>query len=613
MNEEAPAPPTVRDHGVALADLAGTAADAYGREDLAARLRRHRAALVELTARVVVAGEYKQGKSSLVNSLLGVAVCPVDDDIATAVPMVLRHAEQAEAIVMTGSARQTAVARPIPVEEIPEYALEGGDAEARPRAAWIEVGLPRRLLAEGLVVVDTPGVGGISAAHGTATLGMLPTADAVLFVSDAAQELTGPELDFLRRAQQITPRLLCVMTKIDLYPEWRRIRDLNIDHLTGLGIAQPIVVSSPMRHLAVAESDAVLNVESGFPTLVRTLQGIMSDLLGEGTLEVAQEVTWATGQLEGAFLSERSSLADPQGNAALLARLEGARAVAERLGGSTAGWQTTLSDGFADLTSDVDHDLRTRFRTLADEADALIEGGDPGKRWDEIASWLERRMANEVAENFTLMTRRARELTAQVADRFGEEEMGFPLSVSVDTPRAAAEALEVREGPGAGTRVPGQALVALRGAYGGMLMAGVFAQMAGVAGVIVNPVLGVVGVLLAVKAVREQRQRELAARQQHAKATIRRYVDDAAHTIGKESRDALRRVQRDLRDGLAARAEEIQRSAKEAVGAAEAAIRTDDAGRQKRLADVDAELGRLAGLRERAGRVATLAKPTSGP
>ena len=42
------------------------------------------------------------------------------------------------------------------------------------------------------MLVDTPGVGGLGSAHGAATMAALPSADAVLLVSDAAQEYTGP-------------------------------------------------------------------------------------------------------------------------------------------------------------------------------------------------------------------------------------------------------------------------------------------------------------------------------------------------------------------------------------------------------------------------------------
>ena len=94
----------------------------------------------------------------------------------------------------------------------------------------------------GLEIVDTPGVGGLSSVHGAATTGALPSADAVLLVSDAAQEYTAPELEFLRHAVSVCPNVACVITKTDLHRQWRRIADLDREHLrTALpGIAEEL-------------------------------------------------------------------------------------------------------------------------------------------------------------------------------------------------------------------------------------------------------------------------------------------------------------------------------------------------------------------------------------
>ena len=70
---------------------------AYGRGDLAARLTGIRRSLSDPAVHVVIAGEFKQGKSSLVNGLVGATICPVDDDVATALPTHLRYGEQARA------------------------------------------------------------------------------------------------------------------------------------------------------------------------------------------------------------------------------------------------------------------------------------------------------------------------------------------------------------------------------------------------------------------------------------------------------------------------------------------------------------------------------------
>ena len=139
--------------------------------------------------------------------------------------------------------------------------------------SFAEVTLPRRFLAGGLVIVDTPGVGGIGSAHSAATLAALPTADAVLMISDAAQEYSEPEISFLRQAMKLCPNVACVLTKIDLYPQWRTVAELDRQHLIKAGIDAPLLpVSSTLRIHALDTKDADLNVESGFRALSDHLQ-----------------------------------------------------------------------------------------------------------------------------------------------------------------------------------------------------------------------------------------------------------------------------------------------------------------------------------------------------
>ena len=108
--------------------------------------------------------------------------------------------------------------------------------------------MPSAILAQGLVLVDTPGMGGLGAGHAAATLAFLPFADGLILVSDASSELSAPEIEFLRRAVELCPTVLFAQTKIDLYPAWERIVNLNRGHLERAGIRIPIVaVSSQLR------------------------------------------------------------------------------------------------------------------------------------------------------------------------------------------------------------------------------------------------------------------------------------------------------------------------------------------------------------------------------
>ena len=66
-----------------------------------------RARLLDDRVRVLVVGEFKQGKSLLVNGLVGAPVCPMFDDVATAVPTVVRHAEKRWTIALVGGPTAT--------------------------------------------------------------------------------------------------------------------------------------------------------------------------------------------------------------------------------------------------------------------------------------------------------------------------------------------------------------------------------------------------------------------------------------------------------------------------------------------------------------------------
>ena len=105
------------------------------------------------------------------------------------------------------------------------------------------------------------------------------------------------------------------------------------------------------------------------------------------------------------------------------------------------------------------------------------------------------------------------------------------------------------------------------------------------------------------RGLREEKKRQVQRRRAEAKNAIRRYCDKVTFVGGKDSRDTLRRVQRQLRDHYSALAEELNRSNAQALAAASEAAKRTQAEREQRLKDVDAELARVAQLRQRAEAV----------
>jgi Dynamin family len=295
-------------------DLALAAIEQYNRPDLADRLRQARARLLDDHVRVVVVGEFKQGKSMLVNALVGAPVCPVFDDVSTSVPTVVRHAETPTVtLVRMPDAGGAAQRQSVPVEQLANYACEQGNPGNRERLDHIEVGIPRQLLAGGLELVDTPGVGGLSSVHGAATMATLPSADAVLLVSDVSQEYTAPEMEFLRQASAACPNVACVLTKTDAYPDWRAIADLDRGHLATAGIKAPLfTVSTTLRWQALRGGDAELNAESGYPALVQYLHREVLGKAGElANRSTVHDVLTVTEQIAGSLRAEQSAAQNP--------------------------------------------------------------------------------------------------------------------------------------------------------------------------------------------------------------------------------------------------------------------------------------------------------------
>ncbi len=377
---------------VELIDHTTTLASMYDRGDLAERLARAKVRIMDPQIRVVIAGQLKQGKSQLLNSLLNVPVARVGDDETTVLATVVSYGEEptAKLIVNVGDGEEP-LAIDIPPTDVKNDLRRAPQAGGR-EVLRVEVTAPSPLLKNGLAFIDTPGVGGHGQPHLSATLGLLPDADALLMVSDTSQEFTEPEMTFIRQAVEICPVATILATKTDLYPHWREIVNANVGHLQRAGVTDPVTpVSSVLRSHAIAMNDKELNEESNFPAIVKFLSDkVLSRENDRVRDEVLIEVRSAAEHLTLAVESELSSINDPEARGRLTADLERRKQEATDALAQTALWQQVLNDGIADLTADVDHDLRGRFRAITQHTEEVID-----KHRSDAALGRDRRRAGE--------------------------------------------------------------------------------------------------------------------------------------------------------------------------------------------------------------------------
>ncbi|MDN5750702.1 MAG: dynamin family protein [Pseudonocardia sp.] len=592
---------------VEAVDLALTAIARYGRPDLDERLRHARTRVLDGRTRVLVVGEFKQGKSMLVNGLVGAPVCPTFDDIATAVPTVVRHAEKVTITLVRDTERVE-----IPADELADHVCEQGNPGNRAGWSHVEVGVPRPILDGGLEIVDTPGVGGLQSVHGAATMSALPSADAVLLVSDTSQEYTAPEMEFLRHAASVCPTVACVLTKNDLYPEWERIVELNRGHLAAAGVSAEIFpVSSTLRWHAVLHSDTDANTESGFPALVgylrRRVLGQADRIARRG---VIHDVVAVTDQVAGSLRAELLAQQNPESAAELLRGLTAAQAQATALKERSARWQQTLNDGVADLNADIDYDLRDRMREISRLAeDELLAAGDPTKVWEQFSGWVQQEVAGAAAANFVWATQRARYLAQQVAEHFSTDRDQLLPALRNDPSDALASVRRMVAPSDEAWGLGNKALTGMKGGYMGMLMFGMLGTFLGFA--LINPVGIAAGIVMGGKTIGDERKRLITKRQNEAKTAARRYVDDVTFQVGKDSRDRLRAVQRDLRNHFTEQAEQLKRTLAESQQAAERAVKASQGERDARKAEIPAELEARAVVRRQVRALLPRAAPAA--
>jgi GTP-binding protein EngB required for normal cell division len=187
-----------------LAGEAGSSALALEAEALAERLAEGR-------FYVACVGQFKRGKSTLLNALVGEPVLPTGVVPITAAVTVIRYGEPVAARVRFGE-RDWEDCDP---RNLATYVSEEQNPENEKGVTGVEVFVPHALLESGMCLVDTPGLGSISEANTAATRAFVPHIDAALVVLGADPPITGEELALVQEAARQVRELVFVFNKAD--------------------------------------------------------------------------------------------------------------------------------------------------------------------------------------------------------------------------------------------------------------------------------------------------------------------------------------------------------------------------------------------------------------
>ena len=233
--------------------------------------------------RIVVVGEIKRGKSTFINAMLGHEdLLPTGNLITTSTVYKVHYSTQTSYRVRLfnadGSKETVSVTER---EQVEAYGSVGLSHHDTAEVEYISAGCDAELLKSGVVLIDTPGLGGIYKHHKEITYKYIPRADAIFFVVSSNQPPIGQmELEYLKEIRKITPFIYFVQTcSTEASTEDREnLKKNNLSLISGaLDIPEAqipyFIVDSKLRLRVKSEKDLRILNRSGFPRLMAFIKG----------------------------------------------------------------------------------------------------------------------------------------------------------------------------------------------------------------------------------------------------------------------------------------------------------------------------------------------------
>ncbi len=209
---------------------------------------------------LVVVGQFKRGKTSVINALLGAEILPVAVVPLTSIATIMTYGETLRLKVYFNDGRVSEI-RP---ENLPEYVTEKGNPKNIKDVSEVIITYPSPYLKNGVRLIDTPGVGSIYQHNTDVAYRYLPKSDAALFLLSVDQPMGKAELDFLKDVKEYSNKIFFLLNKADYLNE----KDLaeSIDFTTN-GLKE--IMGSDVRIFPVS---ARLAMEGKTTNSIETLQ-----------------------------------------------------------------------------------------------------------------------------------------------------------------------------------------------------------------------------------------------------------------------------------------------------------------------------------------------------
>jgi GTP-binding protein EngB required for normal cell division len=227
---------------------------------------------------LAVVGQFKRGKSSLMNAVIGRELLPTGVLPVTSTVTILKFGPHEQLVIPH---QNSFLSKTAPVSSLPQYVTQEGNPGNQKQIKAVYVELPLPFLRRGVEFVDTPGVGSAIDANTATTMAFLPQCDAAVFVTSVDSPMTAVETAFLADIRQHVQKLFVAVNKIDLLDGPEREEVLTyvskvIRQHSGANNLKLFPVSCRLGLKAKLAGDSKEYAASGLGTLEATLAEFLS-------------------------------------------------------------------------------------------------------------------------------------------------------------------------------------------------------------------------------------------------------------------------------------------------------------------------------------------------
>jgi len=270
-----------------------------------------KAKLSENIFNMVVMGEFKRGKTSLINALIGCDLLPVAVVPLTSIATILTYGEILKITVCFNNGE----CMEIPYEKLGDYVTEKGNPKNIKGVSEVYINYPSSYLKDGVRLIDTPGVGSVYQHNTDVAYQYLPKSDAVFFLVSVDQPMSRNEIDFLNDVKEYSNKIFFLLNKKDYLSESELKESMEfIKNVLGEIYESPKIypISAKLALSGIKSNDDKIIEESGIKEFLTDLNKFLMEEKGNVLIKtVLNHILKILQQLEFELDLEMRSLKTP--------------------------------------------------------------------------------------------------------------------------------------------------------------------------------------------------------------------------------------------------------------------------------------------------------------